>query len=63
MTDIAWLLAVLLGAPSPERPMSKLLALDEEAFDRRARGGRRLVGAGSNDSDSGPTGERVGVSA
>ncbi|MET9779402.1 hypothetical protein ABZ023_35080 [Streptomyces sp. NPDC006367] len=48
MIAIVRLLAALLGATSPEGPMSRLLALDEAAFARRVRDRRRPDSAGHN---------------
>ncbi|MFI5857416.1 hypothetical protein [Streptomyces parvulus] len=61
MTAIARLLAVLLGVPTPVKPMSTLLALDEAAFTRRVRDRQRPDSAVPN--DPGAAHARVGVSA
>ncbi|MFE9137930.1 hypothetical protein [Streptomyces sp. NPDC007355] len=63
MTAIARLLAVLLGAPSPEEPMSRLLVLDEAAFDRCIRNRRRPDSAGPNGRGADHGRAHVGVSA
>ncbi|MFE0774286.1 hypothetical protein [Streptomyces sp. NPDC058861] len=63
MTAITRLLAVLLGAPSPEKPMSKLLALDEAAFARHIRDWPRPDSSGPNDPGAPRARRRAGVSA
>jgi hypothetical protein len=63
MTAIARLVAVLLGATSPEEPMSRLLVLDEAAFARRVRDRRRPDSVGHNDPGAGHARAHVGVSA